>query len=277
MTRTRWIALAAVSVGVVAAAILSVALLPAGTARAPAPAPSTGAVTPTPPATAILLATGEWSPYTSQAMEGNGAFTEIVSTVFQEMGRTPHYLFLPWKRAESETLDGRVFAAFPYMITDARRQDFNFTDPICATTGKFFYIPARHPAGIAYQKLEDLRGYRIGAVLGHWYEDPLREAGLDIGLVVSDEQSFSQLHAGHVDLVPVDELVGWHIVDRLFPGEAQHFATLAKPLNDGSPLHLMVSRTYPDGAALTRQFNLALKTIRDNGTYARIMDHHGLR
>jgi len=43
----------------------------------------------------VVLATGEWPPYTSEHMKGYGIFTEIVAAVFSEMGVKPVYHFNP--------------------------------------------------------------------------------------------------------------------------------------------------------------------------------------
>ena len=136
-------------------------------------APATPTPVPVPPtatAPAILeipLATGEWEPYTAEKIEGQGAFTEIVSAVFKEMGQPVKYQFYPWKRAEAETLAGNVFAAFPYIVTDERKKDYEFSDPILMTAGKFFYMPERQKGEITYDKFEDLQAFNVGGVLGY--------------------------------------------------------------------------------------------------------------
>jgi polar amino acid transport system substrate-binding protein len=217
------------------------------------------------------LATG---PYT-EAM-GFGAFTEIVSAVVKEMRRTPRYLYYPWKSAESEVQAGHALAAFPYMITDERQQQFDFSDAVLISTGKFFYLPQRHAGAIKYEKLEDLRAYTIGGGLGYWYEPAFKAAGLTTDFAATDEQTFEKLFTGRVDLVPIDELVGWALIKKLYPQHVDQFAVLEKPLNESS-LHLMISRQYPGASELTRQFNAALKTIHANGTYQQIMKKYKLK
>jgi polar amino acid transport system substrate-binding protein len=244
--------------------------------------PSTAAlptVTPVPAATApiqILLATGEWKPYTSEKMEGLGAFTEIVSAAFEEMGQKPRYVFYPWKRAESETKDGKVFATFPYIMTDERKKDFDFSDPVMISTGKFFYLPERHKSEIVYNQLEDLQAYRVGGTLGYWYETPFKQAGLQVDYTSSDEQNIQKLYLDRVDLIASEELVGWAIIRALYPQEVNRFATVKKPLNE-DPLRLMISKQYPGAAELTQRFNAALKAIYAKGIAQKILEKYGLK
>lgn len=224
----------------------------------------------------IPLATGEWAPYTSETLAGYGAFTEIVSATFQAMGVQPKFVFYPWKRAEAEVQAGRVFAAFPYIETEARKLEYDFSDPVFISRGKFFYLPERQPAALAYEQLEDLQAYRIGGVLGYWYEAPFKQAGLQVDYTGTDEQAIEKLYLGRVDLVASEELVGWALIQKLYPQEAARFATLEQPLNE-DPLRLLISRQYPGAAALTQRFNVALQTIRDEGQVQQILQKYGLK
>jgi polar amino acid transport system substrate-binding protein len=126
----------------------------------------------------VVLATGEWTPYVSETMEGYGAFAEIVSAAFKEMGVPVKYVFSPWKRAEGEVYAGEAFAAFPYIKTEERLKKYDYSDPVMPSTGVFFYMPNRQKSKITYEKLEDLKSYRVGGVLGYWYEEPFKQAGL---------------------------------------------------------------------------------------------------
>lgn len=233
--------------------------------------------TPTPAGPAeVILATGEWEPYTAEKLEGQGAFTEIVSAVFKEMGQPVKYQFYPWKRAESEALAGNVFAVFPYIVTDERKKDFDFSDPVLVSTGKFFYMPERQNGEITYDKFEDLQAYNVGGVLGYWYENPFKEAGLKTDYTSSDEQNIQKLYLGRVDLAAGEELVGWALIKKLYPQEMDKFATVKKPLNE-DPLRLMISRNYPNSAELIQRFNAALKVIAEKGIIKQILEKYGVK
>lgn len=222
----------------------------------------------------IILATGEWYPYTSEMTEGHGAFTEIVSAVFEEMGLQPVYQFVPWKRAEKMVEAGEVFAAFPYIKNEKRQKIFDFSEIITFSTGRFFYRTQRFSEEVPYKILNDLKPYKIGAVRGYWYEPQLEKAQLDTYYVNSEKQIIQMLYMGRVDLAPLDELVGWHLIRQLFPLDTQSFKTLRKPLNQ-SGLHLLVSRNYQNARILTKQFNEALALIRQKGIYQKILNRHG--
>ena len=85
-----------------------------------------------------------------------------------------------------------------------------------------------------------------------------------------------RLQAGRVDLVPMDELVGWAMLKNIAPNELADFDTLKKPINV-SELHLMISKSYPNANEIREKFNVALKTIKRNGVYSRILKKYNIK
>jgi len=223
----------------------------------------------------VVLATGEWPPYSSEHMEGHGIFTTIVTAVFAEMGVTPVYRFYPWKRAEHEVRKGHAFAAFPYIITPERFAEFTFSESIAFNSGRLFYDTRRYPEGIVFHDMNDLSHYRIGGSLGYWYEEVFKKHGIPIDYAQTDEQNIHKLLMGRIDLVPLDEAVGLYLIRKLHPDKVNRFAFAEKPLNQDS-LHLMISRTYPGSSTLTRQFAAALERIKTNGVYERTCNRYGI-
>ncbi len=225
----------------------------------------------------VVLVTGDWDPYTNEKVAGKGAFTELVTAVFDEMKVEYEVQFYPWKRVEAAVADGTAYAAFPYVITDERKQFFDFSDEVMVSNGKFFYYKPNNSVKFAdWKTYDDLKSVKIGGVLGYWYEKDFKAAGLNVDYVPTDEQNFKKLEAGRVDLVPTDELVGRALIKTLFPDKQKNFLVLPKPLNSSS-LYLMVSKKYNDAEALTKKFNDSLKAIRKSGKYAKILSKHGIK
>lgn len=233
----------------------------------------------------LPLATGEWPPYTSTQMEGYGIVTEITTAVVIEMGMTPDYKFVPWKRAEHMVKNGDAFAAFPYAITPARIKNFSFSDRVLINpNGRFFYRKARFDIPKDAKQLSDLKSYKFGSLAGEASIATLEEAGIRLELVSKDSQNIMRLHAGRVDLILMDELLGWYLIRKLYPNEQHLFTTLDITFEEminqsGNPnwdSYLMVSPEYPNAKALTKRFNNALKRIKENGVYDDILDKYGL-
>jgi polar amino acid transport system substrate-binding protein len=222
----------------------------------------------------VILITGEWAPYVSESAEGQGPIVAMVVAAFKEVGITPKIIFSPWKRAEDEVRQGTAFAAFPYALSPERQKEFEFSEPMYVVQGKFFYYKKYHPDGIPFQKLEDLRGYKIGGLLGGWYEPLFKEQNFQAEYVAKVDQNIEKLVLGRVDLAIEEENSTWYLIRQLYPDQADQFATLDQPLEQPgviNDLRLMVSPSYPNSAELLQQFNTGLAAIRANGIYEQIL------
>ena len=222
----------------------------------------------------LTLATGEWTPYSSETLEGYGFITEIVTEVMVEMGLTPKYEFHSWTRCYSLVKRGRVWAAFPYSYTAERAQDVLFSDTIGESTTKFFYYNKEQP--YPYERLEDLRPYKLAGVKGYFYEQDFQENGLDVSYTSDELSALKRLAAGRVDLMPMNELVGWALIQKHFPAEAEKFGTLEKAY-DTNELKLIVSKEFPEGQELLQQFNEALQRVKQTDAYRAIFTKYGLQ
>lgn len=223
----------------------------------------------------VILATGEWPPYTSRYQRNYGIFTEIVSAVFKEMGMKPIYRFHPWKRSEVEVRKGHALASFPHVITPERRDEFHFSEAIAYSTGRMFYNTRKNPFGIELGSIDDLRRYSIGCGTGYRHEGALRDLGLSMEYVASEDQNIRKLFLRRVDLLPMDEVVGLYQIRRLYPRRMHSFAFAEKPLTQDS-LHVMFSTAYPHAAEIEEEFNQALLKIREKGIYQRICSRYGI-
>lgn len=213
----------------------------------------------------ISLATGEWIPYTSASMEGYGEFTEAITIVFKEMGMEPDYRFYPWRRCFDAVLKGRVWAAFPYSFTDKRAKKVWFSEPIsCSKTVFFYYDGGNSPKSYYFKSLEDLKSYKIGGVIGYFYEEAFKKAGLNVDYVNKEINAIEKLKIGRIDLMPVNERVGWNLIHTHFPDDSDRFKTLDKPISI-NPLRLIISKDYPESKKLLNRFHQALKKCIEKG------------
>ena len=214
----------------------------------------------------LPLATGEWVPITSAAMDGYGEFTRSVTTVLKEMGIEPKYHFYPWRRCFDAVVKGRAWAAFPYSYTQEREKKVWYSDPLsCSKTVFFYYDGGKAPKRFIFSNLEDLKPYRVGGVTGYFYEEAFKDAGLNVDYVNKEINAIEKLKMGRIDLMPVNERVGWNLIKTHFPNEADKFKTIAKPL-DMNALHLIVSKEYPEAKKLLERFNQALKNCMKKGS-----------
>jgi polar amino acid transport system substrate-binding protein len=206
----------------------------------------------------ITLATGEWIPFTSAHLPEYGEFTKLVSTVIKEMDMEPKYRLYPWPRCYDSVIKGRVWAAFPYSYTAQRAKHVIYSDPVSCSKTVFFYYE-RGAAGdrYRYEGLEDLQNYRIGGVSGYFYSEIFKKNGLTVDYVSKEISGLEKLIAGRIDLMPLNELVGKHLIEANFPNDIGKFKTISKPLSVDS-LHLIASKDSQRSVELMQRFNAAL-------------------
>lgn len=226
----------------------------------------------------ILIVGDQYSPYIIKNNNSiKGIFPDIVKAAFLESGIKVDFALMPWVRCEKTIEQGRAFAAMPYLYTSKRAERFDFSDPIVSFYPKFFYLKERFPEGIQFNALDDLKPFLIGGVRGYWYEDTFKEKGLRVDYAYHDKTNMEKLMKKRIELTLVDESVGWHLINQLFPFQKQMdtFATINKEFNSGA-LHLMISKTYPDSTALKEDFNRGLRLLRERGAYHKIIKQYRL-
>lgn len=221
----------------------------------------------------IDIATGEWPPFSSEKLPEYGRATALVTTICKAAGIQPAYKFFPWKRAEQKVARGEIFAAFPYAISEERREIYDFSEPLFYGINVFMYY-SRNPRTESfdtYSNPEDFRGYRIGGISGSFLSATFENAGLDFEPTTSIDQSIHKLVAGRLDFCIDDRLVLYDAIRRLYPNDIKQFKFLAKPFGKKTPTGLLVSRAYPGAQELLEKFNMGLTIIKQNGEYDRII------
>src|ERR1700680_3259668 len=113
----------------------------------------------------ILLATGEWAPFSGEALPSYGVASAVVSAVFQQMGYQPQFRFMPWPRAEEVTAendaDRGVRAAFPYLWSSERDAKFYYSKPILSIEWSIFYNVERDPDAANIKNVAELSKFAI--------------------------------------------------------------------------------------------------------------------
>ena len=225
----------------------------------------------------VAFDTGDWPPYIYEAQPEKGCAMELVRAVCAAAGMEPRFEFLPWARAEARLGSGETFAAFPYAITPKRGERYGFSDPlyygqtvVMVREGneKVKHLSDGASAG-------DMKDIAIGAMIGSYQADVLETAGLRVERTPKTEQLADMLRSGRLDGIVDDREVLLHTVRTKYPGD-HGFRTIRIREFGRQPNGLMVSRSYPGGAALLAKFNEAMRRLRASGEYAAIAARCGL-
>lgn len=146
-------------------------------------------------------------------------------------------------------------------ITEERKKAVDFTSPYYSNKLQFSG-PKNKPLDISKA---GLRGKTIGAqratFAAIWFEQNYK--GVDLKLYAGQEEVFSDMATGRLDGIIADVYVTY---DWLQSKIGEKFEFKGPVLYDGDKVGIAVRK----GDALRERLNSALKTIRENGTYAKI-------
>ncbi|MFG1496498.1 transporter substrate-binding domain-containing protein [Saccharospirillum sp. HFRX-1] len=218
----------------------------------------------------VRLVTGnDYPPFTDQSLPDGGLSSRLVQAAFAATGETVDIRFQPWLRGYRATLNGDFDATFPYVHTDQREAEMQFSDPFMNVDT---VIISRASQPLDYQSVESLRGMALCRAQGWGLPAVIRD-GIAAGIIqVVDAPQytscFRMLLAGRVDFLLSNNLQ-WEVqaqVNQLNP-DAFH---LAKTPVQRSRHYLIAAKT-PAGEAIIEQFNTGLARLKDNGDYGRLV------
>ncbi len=218
-------------------------------------------------ASPLRIATGEYPPFASEAIEHYGHVNRIIARASEEAGIDVEFQFLPWKRALEGTRRGNYAASSYWYHLEEREQDFIHVGPVSDEQIVFFHRKDRKVP--SWSSLDDLSGLRIGATNGYTYSKAFWDAAesgvLTVEVSADDKANLKKLLAGRIDLFPVESTLGWHLINELFTkSEREQLTTLDRPLRTTSGF-LLVSRKIPDADALAASLQQGLDSIRKQG------------
>jgi polar amino acid transport system substrate-binding protein len=224
----------------------------------------------------ILLATGEWAPYSGEALPSYGVASAVVSAVFQQMGYEPQFRFMPWPRTEQVTAENDanrgVRAAFPYLLSSERDTKFYYSKPIATIELSIFYNAERSPNAANIKNVDDLAKFNIVPIKG--YQFPAKVEKFVGGAPVEDNITAFKLLLSpekfpeKPSLVLEATLVGKEILGGQLATEADLIAIA--PLSFTIPIHLIASKRNPNNDSLIRKFDSTLKQMQGTNSLKQI-------
>lgn len=215
----------------------------------------------------IHITNGEWPPYLSQSLPGFGLASQIVKEAFEAENIKVKWLFAPWARSyELAKNENQWYASAVWSDAPDARQHFHFSDEVITTSNVFYY---RKDHDFDWQSFYDLNGKVIGVTRNYNYGEEfykaIAEQDVVLSEVTSDEQNFSMLLKGRIDIFANDPLVGQEQIATLF-NAAEQSQLVAHPKKFAERgLYLIISKNAPNGQKLLERFNKGLATLKKQG------------
>ena len=143
------------------------------------------------PADRVLsIAATEYPPFYGSELQDKGFMTEIIRAALDRKGYKAEIFLLTWKRALSQTQEGRYDGLLSIWYRKDREEWFVFSDPLPANEPVFF----KHKnSDISSSDLEALKPHTIGVVRGYAPPPGFDEAGQKTQPAKDDEENLRKL------------------------------------------------------------------------------------
>jgi arginine/ornithine transport system substrate-binding protein len=215
-----------------------------------------------------------YKPFTYKTPDGKltGFDVDIANALCDEMKVRCSFVESSWEGIIPGLRANKFDAIISSMsITDERKKAVDFTDKYYSTP-TFVIAKAGADGSVA-----GLKGKRVGVLKASVQETyghaVLGPAGATVVSYDSTQQSYLDLKSGRIDAVVVDQFEGKG--GFLDTPEGKGFAFVGSPLTDpkyfGTGAGIAVRKSDTD---LRDRFNVALKTIRANGTWQKVSDKY---
>jgi polar amino acid transport system substrate-binding protein len=221
----------------------------------------------------VCLSTGDWPPYTSQSLPGDGSGPRLVAEAFRRVGIETRFRFFPWKRAMEAALKGPCEGSLIWVKTPERERDFLYSDSLFEARDVFFHLKE---VPFTWNGIEDLRGIPIGAVLGDAAlgvegRRAASEGRLRVEWVGDYPQNFKKLLHGRIKACLVTQEVGYFLLRRDFPPQVAARFTHHPRAMLVDTNHVIFARNKQRSPGLLERFNHGLAILRQEGALERIL------
>ncbi|RWU26471.1 amino acid ABC transporter substrate-binding protein [Pseudomonas alkylphenolica] len=221
----------------------------------------------------LRLVADSWPPFTDASMPGGGLATMIVATALHRAGFDSEFEQVPWARALLGIEEGRYDVLINAWRNESRTHIGQFSAGYLSNRIRLL---KRKGDPLRFKSLSDLYPYPVAVVRDYAYS-PAFDA--DERLQKIPVRNFSvavrMLAAGRVGLTLEDEYVARYFMQRESRSVREAVEFVDKPLGENT-LHILVSLKSPQHQQIVTAFNQAILEMKADGTYERLLKHHGL-
>lgn len=220
----------------------------------------------------IHLAFGEYPPYYGQELVNNGSISEIIVEAYKRMDYRVKLHFIPsWARRIKETKEGKYDGIYSGWFREERKKWFAFSNPLPPNELGFY---KRKNHNISFNKLEDLRPYSVGIVLGYANSEKFEQAQLKTEAVETESQNIGKLLLNRIDLVLIDKGVGRYILNTKYADKSSRVEWMP-PAIEVANQYLMISKKTDEYQQKLDDFNTGLNILIEHNIVEKIMKKHG--
>ncbi|MCP4020903.1 MAG: amino acid ABC transporter substrate-binding protein [Desulfobacteraceae bacterium] len=221
----------------------------------------------------VIISTGEYAPFTTNSLKNHGFVNHVIIEAFKRENHEVKFNYFPWKRAFKVMASGNCHASSFWYESEKRKKDAYYSNhPIYTAKENFFYLKS-NPIG-DWSTLKDLKGKRIGAVIGYTYSFEFWDLGKKkvylIDQVAKESLNFKKLLHGRIDLFPTNIVVANDIMRKEIDPDKRDLITYHPKPFIQTPAFLLFSKAQKDSQKLLEVFNSGMTELIDQGIYEKL-------
>lgn len=218
----------------------------------------------------MKLATDCYEPFYGPELKNNGVITELALEALKSEGIDLNIEFVPWQRAYVMAKEGKYHGLLGALYTDERSRHFLYSKKIFDISIGLF---AKRRKGISYDKLDELKKYKIGIVRGYNYSEEFDQADYLNKIESStSEKSLNLFINDRIDILAGPKKVIECYLDKNFPEEKDEIVYIGEL--DVRPLYILVSKKVEEGEYFINKLDVGFENIKNSGIYDKIMKKH---
>lgn len=200
-----------------------------------------------------------------------GIMTDLAKAAFEAQGHEVRFLYVPAARTSWSIIEEKAHAVVgPLGWFRGDAADKIVSVPIYPAAFHFFYLKRKFPQGLSYQRLEELKSYKVGYMFGGAASRLLDDAGLSVDYVNDRDQNTRKLYLGRIDLLVTEGTGGWASIAKLYPTQLADFEKSDQIILD-APGNVIFKK---ENTELFANFQKGLAEIKKNGTYMKIVQRY---
>ncbi|RVU38964.1 transporter substrate-binding domain-containing protein [Hwanghaeella grinnelliae] len=222
----------------------------------------------------VSLATGDdYPPFTDERLPYGGFATRVVMRAFQSAGvQVDSVIWRPWNRVGVLTQESQVDAAFPYIVTPERAEQYLFSKPIFRKIDSGWQWSGSGRRIVDLNDPKAVEGLTFCLPFDFAAPDSIRKLLLENRITLQRAADlvgcFSMLHVGRVDVTLAGrDQAAESIAEIGVPRDEFLRSNLTAEIEG----RLIVSKDHPHGPEIIAAFNAGLERFEATTEYAKLM------
>lgn len=218
------------------------------------------------------MVTVDYPPFYSKTLKNGGPLVAIVRSALEKVGIKLKIIYMPWKRAVSQSFKGKYDALFGCLHTVKREKKLLFSSPMLSYANRFH---VRKNSSFTWDKskgLKGLSGKRICLIRGYSIDPEFDKADyLTKQEVDTLPQCMGMMEKKRVDMIIENPLTFNYEFKKAYPNKPKNYKLIGPPLKTVS-LFVAFSKKLPNHKEMVSKLNEGLRLIKEDGTFKKIVD-----